>query len=136
MSAASRGCGNAASGLCTATALKRAHSAAISARWRSGREVLGGGERVLNQRVLLRDRPDHAGRDLDRGHEVGRPGQDLVGRPVLLVDVDAAVAGKCPRLGAGHDDGLGVSGSDGRQPVVDDLLLGDADLAEQGARLG
>ena len=50
--------------------------------------------------------------------------------------VDATVTGKRPRLGAGHDDGLGAPGGDGCQGVVDDLLLGDADLAQHGARPG
>ena len=49
-------------GCAPATALKRAHSAAISSRWSLRREVLGGGQRVLNERVLLHRRQHDAGR--------------------------------------------------------------------------
>ena len=136
MSAASRRRGNAASGLSTATALNRDQSAAISSRWRSDERCSDAAEGVLNERVLLHGRPDDAGRDLHRGHEVRRPRQDLVGRVVLFVGLDAAVAGPGPRLGSGNDDGVGAAGRHQRQRVVDHLLLGDADLAEERARPG
>ncbi len=43
-------------GCARATALKRAHSAAISSRSAVRRQVLGGGQRVLHERVLLHRR--------------------------------------------------------------------------------
>ena len=100
------------------------------------REMQRRGEGVLNERVLLHGRPDHAGRDLHGGHEIRRPRQDLVGRVVFFVGLDAAVPGPGPRLGSGNDDGVGAAARHQRQRVVDHLLLGDADLAEQRARPG
>ena len=100
------------------------------------RETLGGSEGVLNERVLLHGRPDHAGRALDRGHEVRRTGEHVVGRLILVVALDAPVAFPRPRLGADDDDRVDASVRHGRQRVVDDLLLGDADLAQDGAGLG
>ena len=100
-------------------------------------EVLAGGERVLNERVLLRDRGQTMPAAISTGAtKSGRPGQHLVGGLVLLVDVAAAVTSKRPRLGACDNEGVGVPGRNGGQPVVDDLLLGDADLAQHGARSG
>ena len=43
-------------------------------------------------------------------------------------------AGPGPRLGSGDHDGAGAAARHQRQSVVDHLLLGDADLAEQRAR--
>ncbi len=136
MSAASRRRGNAASGLSHGHRVEpgpeRGDLLALAFR----REMQRRGEGVLNERVLLHGRPDHAGRDLHGGHEVRRPRQDLVGRVVLFVGLDAAVTGPGPRLGSGNDDGVGAAARHQRQRVVDHLLLGDADLAEERARPG
>ena len=79
-----------------ATALKRAHDAAISSRCAIGAEMRRRAEGVLNQRVLLHRRQHHARRLLHGGHEVGRPGQYLVGRLVLLVGLDRRRRGPTP----------------------------------------
>ena len=100
------------------------------------REVEGCREGVLNERVLLYRRPDDAGCDLHRSDEVGRPGEHLVGRPVLLIGVHAPVTRPGPRLRSGDHDGAGAAGCHQRQGVVDHLLLGDADLAQQRVRAG
>ena len=49
-------------------------------------------------------RPDDARRALDGRHEVGRPGEDLVGRLPFLVRLGAAVPRPAPRLAAGDHD--------------------------------
>ncbi len=69
------------------------------------RQVVRGGQRVLNERVLLHRREHDPRRELHGGHEVGRAGQDLVGWRVLLVRLGTPVAGPGPCLGAGDDDG-------------------------------
>ncbi len=100
------------------------------------REAQSGGEGVLDEGVLLHGRPDHAGRHLDGGHEVWRSGEHVVGRVVLVVALDTPVALPRPRLGADDDDRVKAAIRHRGQRVVDDLLLGDADLAQDGAGPG
>ena len=71
-----------------------------------GRRVPGGGQRVLNQRVLLHGRHTMpAAISMGATNSGGRVSTSS-GGPVLLVGLDAAVACPRPRLGADHDDGV------------------------------
>ena len=117
-----------------ATWLKRAQSAAISWRCARRRAPLGRAERVLDQRVLLHDGPDDAGRHLNGGDELGRPRQDLVGwTPSPSSDstppARAQARASPPTTATASLSPLATMA----QRVVDDLLLGDADFAEHGA---
>ena len=60
-----------------------------------GCHALGGAQRVLDERVLLHDGPDEAGRHLDRCHEVGRARHHLVGLALRLLPARR----RCPRCG-------------------------------------
>ena len=123
-----RGAPKAASGLWTATALKRAHSAAISSRCSSGPEPARCGQRVLNEGVLLHRRQDDAGLELNRRHEVGRPLHDPVGWLALEVRFFAAAAKPAASFATHHDHRVVLARRHGRERVVEHLLLRDADL--------
>ena len=96
--------------------------------------VLVGRQGIFDEGVLLDHRPQGAGGRFDRCHEIGRAGQRDVGWVAwIVIDLDTTEAGEGPSFTADDQYDVGLSGGDGVEGIVDDLLLRDADLAEVGA---
>jgi hypothetical protein len=132
ISAALRGAPKAASGLWTATALKRGDLVSLLVRGEPARC----GQRVLNEGVLLDGGQDDPGRQLNGRHEVGRALHDPVGRLVFEVGLGAAAAEPAPRFAPDDDHRVVLTHRHGRQRMVDHLLLRDPDLDAERARPG
>ena len=134
MSAALRAWGTPPRGCCARHLVEAAQSRGdLGSRVRLARQVLGGRQCVLDQRVLLDDRPHQCRRPLSIGamNSGGRVSTSSGGSPASS---RSRLRPRAPEARASPpttSDGVALGRCDRGQRVVDDLLLRDADFGQR-----